>query len=96
MTVRMTHCGACSTPADLCMSLWAGNGVDDAHCTGRSMGYICELEVCPVGRYFNGGAGAASCTDCPPWTYGLVSGRLLTGPGVCLPACPVFSQLSEV
>lgn len=48
---------------------------------------MCEIEVCPAGRYFNGGAGPASCSNCPAGTYssGAASAASCT---VCSAATP--------
>jgi hypothetical protein len=64
-------CSACSgrnvIGADY-LELWGGHGLDDAGGVGPTA-YMCEIEVCPSGRYHNGGAGPASCTSCPPGTF---------------------------
>ena len=67
------------------LQFWAGNGLDDTY--SGALPYLCEIEICPAGRYYTGGV--ATCTDCPLYTSSSVSGAFK-----CLPQCPVVSTLS--
>ena len=50
--------GTCCTGYDV-LTIWAGNGLDDA---GGTAAYVCEADVCPLGKYSKGGIGPSSCS----------------------------------
>ncbi len=50
--------GACCTGVDV-LAIWAGNGLDDS---SGAVAYVCEADVCPLGKYSKGGIGPSSCS----------------------------------
>jgi hypothetical protein len=88
-------CSACSgrnvIGADY-LELWGGHGLDDVY-GNVGTAYMCEIEVCPSGRYHNGGAGPASCSACPPGTFQTSSSATAA---TSMAACVTFTSAGLV